>query len=211
MSAVTQKTFEDIYALVREHKKQEGAEPSPNVYPTLLRECLARIFRLTKAYDTTWDNDTDGDLSLSGNEAALPHDCLIVVRVEWDGSENPLEIVDEAYLDYNQPGWRDATGEPGRCAITGRRLFLDSKPSGDLTGKLVLRGFGVPPDNLALSYLPFDLQLSPHKYILWKLPYDPEKAIERARYERFGREWAEDEPLILDAVKDRIPTAFTYP
>jgi hypothetical protein len=209
MSVVAQVTTADILRFVSEVYKKYGPEPNVSHYLDLLRECLGRVFRATRAFDTSWSNASGGDLTLDGNEVALPIACQEVTRVEWDGSDNPLEITDEATLDAEEPGWRDATGEPSRCAITGRRLFLNSTPS-DATGKLVMRGFGVPADNVALTYLPADLQMAPTKFMLREL-FDPAKENEMGPYEKYGREWAEVEPRILEALRARARRPFTYP
>lgn len=211
MSSVEQVTVEALIQFVNAIKRKEGALPPPSVYMVLLDECLADIFRETKAFDTNWTNATDGDLDLdSSNVTNLPIACLSVRRVEWDGSDNPLERQSLEEMDYQNPGWRDQMGTTPTAFIpTGRRLFLNITPS-DATGKLVVRGPGVPPRNDALAYLPIDVQLAPAKYILKQLPWDPEKPLEVARYQQYTAEWVVERGRVLAALRDRSLEEFEF-
>lgn len=219
-SAVEQIDDAAISAFVGDILRQEDATPTQGLVMRLLDQCLGEIFRETKAFDTSWTNPASpgsGDLNLDGTNATdLPIDCQIIESVEWDGSDNPLDRKSLAELDYLDPGWRDNTGEtPGRYAVTGRRLFLDITPS-DATGKLVIRGYGVPPRNVALTYFPADIQLAPATYILMEWPWDPAIPRERARHEQYTDKWwgtrqrPGDRGRMIAALRDRNMEPFTF-
>lgn len=183
--------FEDILNFIEEERTAEGVPPGKQAnrdhYRALFMECIRGVARETEFYDTSWSNASGGDLTLTTSTCALPDDCLRPYRVEWDGTDNPLEIVDEAVLDYEESGWRDATGEPTRCCFTGRQLFLNSAPTGTTTGKLVVRGFGVPADEADfVDYCPEDMHYFPCRYVLMHLPVDPknEVAVQRRGWNR---------------------------
>jgi hypothetical protein len=217
MTAVEQLTVTALLDFVGAVKKQDGPEPNQSVYLVLLDQCLAEVWREAKAFDTYWDNTAGGDLDLdSSNVTNLPADCLIIDRVEWDGSDNALLRSTVAERDYDDPGWRDQTGEtPGFYMVEGRRLFLDVTPSSP-TGKLVVRGYGVPPRKDALAYLPVDIQLAPASFILWKLPWDPESPREVARHEQYQvawlgtREQPGDKGKMVAALRDRTMEEFDF-
>jgi len=203
-------TLADILGFVETALKAEGAEGDPGHARLLLRQCIAEAYRDTEGYDASWDNSASGALTLSGNACDLPHDCLRVTRVEWDGSDNPLDIVSEEYLDYKVPGWRGETGDPGRCVVTGRRIILESSPTGATTGKLVVRGYGCPDEGDVLALLPDDVQLSLAKYVLAHWPVNAERPASLFRYERYTKEWQAERDRFFAAIRDRSMRPFQF-
>ncbi len=207
----TQLTWEDIAKFVEEVHAKEGAERVDRAhYRALFRRCVGEIFRRTEAYDTAWSNGAGGSLMLVGNECALPIDCVRVVRVEWDGDDNPLEMKSEAQLDAEEAGWRSATGTPSACCVTGRRLLLNAAPSGDTTGKLAVRGAAIPDEEEALQHLPVDLQWAPADYLLAKLPVDPSNARSVARQQWHEVQWREQRERLLTGVRSRAMRRYGY-
>lgn len=190
-SPAAQVTWEDIFTLVQEARDAAGASRlNISSYRVHAWQRLAEVFRATKAYETSWDNASGGDLTLTTYIAPLPVDCLLVTRVEWDGSDTPLEIVSEEDLDYDEPGWRDETGgDPTKCVITGRRLLLNTTPDSPVTGKLVVRGYGVPSDSDILSYLPVDGPRHLATGILSLCPWRTDNQGEIALKQQATQEW----------------------
>jgi hypothetical protein len=207
----TQLTWEDIAKFVEEVHAKEGAERVDQThYRALFRRCIGEIFRRTEAYDTSWSNASGGQLALVGNECALPIDCVRVVRAEWDGDDRPLEMKGEAQLDAEESGWRSAAGTPSACCVTGRRLLLNAAPTGNATGKLVVRGVGIPAEDEALQYLPVDLQWAPADYVLGKLPVDPGNARSVARQQWHEAQWREQRERLLAGVRSRAMREYGY-
>lgn len=191
--------------------KPEGADGDSSLVSTLLRQGIAEMFRESKAYDASWDNDTDGDLTLTGNACPLPSDCLTVERVEWDGSDTPLEIKSVAWLDEHYEGWRDEEGDPAYCAVTGRQVLLSSSPTGTTTGKLVIRGYGAPDEADALEMLPDDLLMAPAWYVLAEWPVDAANANAMFRFNRYTAKWEAKKSEIVAAVAARSMRPYEYP
>jgi hypothetical protein len=207
----TSLTDQDIYGFVEEVLKLEGADTNPKLARALFRQCVAEVYRDTEAHYGAWDNDTGGDLTVTGNSCPLPSNCFRPTRVEWDGSDSPLEIVDSiGVLDLEEPGWRDETGTPSRCAITGDAILFNCQPSGTLTGLLVVRGWGAPDEGTVVSLLPDDMQLVPAIYILSKWPVKVSSDDSKYRYERYSAEWQEAQPKFFAAIRDRSMKPFSF-
>jgi len=170
-------TWANIAQFVSEVHKKEGGSPNPSFYRTLGNKALDIISqRMGGLADYEWTNAADGALTISGNSASLPENCLRVDSVEWDGIQ--LERRTAAELDVEMEGWRDDTGDtPSFFVTTGRSIVFDVAPQGSVVGKLVMHGtaslpsFSDEEDAVnPLSYLPAVLQLAPAYYILSRLP-----------------------------------------
>lgn len=186
----------DIATFVEDVLRDEGTEPNRRLIVRLGRQALGIISDRIGPVLTSWSNGVGGALTLAGNSAPLPTDCLRVDRVEWDGSDNPLTRMSVAQLDYEQPGWREDTGEPGSYTIEGGALLLDTTPTESVTGKLVVRGAGSLPmfsdeatDPNPLAYLTQPHQLAPAHFILGSLRADPKQADQMARKAEHWGHW----------------------
>lgn len=140
----TQRVWADIYSHVLETVLREAIVPTEAYCLTLANRFLAEVCR-DSPLPMTWSNDTGGELTISGVEVALPGDVLRVRRVEWDGSDNDIDKLDSLEeMDYEYPGWRDATGDPEAYVPVGQTLYLSAAP-GTSAGKLYIRGSGYIP------------------------------------------------------------------
>jgi len=108
---------------------------------------------------------------------------------------------------------------PGACVVEGTRILLDSAPQGDVTGKLVVRGFGIPAPDAALALLPEDLQMAPAYFMLYRLPWNPKDEGHVAVYKQYRELWqgtpgVKDVPgmerQLIDAFRSRRDRPFHY-
>lgn len=208
---LAQLTWElNLRPFIQEVDVRSGGVPNLSHYLELYHQVLRELFRETQAWHTSWSNASGGAVTLSGNSAALPYNLLELTRVEWDGTDEPLAYASKEWLDLNDAGWRDATGEPVYYTLEGNSLVLDSTPS-NATGKLVIRGFGCPDYEDALTYFPIDCQLLPAHGVLAELAYDPEKPVSQARFSYYQEKWTKDSrPRLIAALMARTMEKFSY-
>lgn len=191
MTLETNKKWSDIADDVAEGLQREHARPNPRQLRRYATEFVHMICERTHCYKKSWTNTpSTGEITLSGYTCALPNDLIRLERVEYDGSDEPLEYKTLAQLDEECAGWRDQTGDPSFYTIDGQNVLLDSTPSG-ADSKLTLRGSAyLPPikdtDTTAttsLQYLPFGLQNTVSDYVLANWPADLYNPIEASRQE----------------------------
>jgi hypothetical protein len=166
--------LKDVLDYVNEYLQAEGAKYNRALVLLLANQALRTISSETKFYESSWVSGTT--LTLTGNTAAVPTDCIAITAVEYDGNDNPLTKYTTEDLDRNKPGWRDDTGEPTGYALTPTSIILTSAPTSP-GAKLVVRGiakladFSDAPDAVnPLSFIPAEFQLLPAYYVLGMLP-----------------------------------------
>lgn len=187
---------------------RDKANPPLDLYNDLLNEAIGIISDLIGPVETSWDNDTGGDLTLSGYTFALPRDCVEPQSVEWDTV--PLTRMSRAQLDEYDEQWREASGTPAYWFADGINGYLDCTPTGTVTGMLVLRGIGNIPEFPAndaespnpLSYFPggFLYQYLPADFVISSLPLIP---VEPASDKPEAIRWAEMQTKIRMDTRDR--------
>ena len=211
MSSLSQLTDAKLMSFVETALKLEGTDSDAVFARALLRQAIAEAYRATKGYDSSWDNNAvDGVLTITGNSCPLPSDCLVVTRVEWDSNAITLENVSEEFLNTYQNTWRANTGEPDMCVETGWRIVLNRTPVVSPTGKLVIRGYGVPAEEDLLSALPADVQLVPAYYILSEWPFKAENKTAEIRAAKYTTKWIEGKPRMMQAIRERMLKPFEY-
>jgi hypothetical protein len=217
------RTWSGVIAIVQEEHQREGARPNAVLYLTLGDECLSEVALLTGLPRRVWTNAASvdgGTLTVSGNAVALPAECRKVTRVEWDGDDKPLRFRSEETLDFESPGWRSATGEPTAYTIVGGELFLDTNPTGTLTGKLVVRGQGSfdplsedSSDPNPLADLPVDYGMMLAHYILAFLPVADDESmrpISERRQAKHEALWLRARSGLVAVANQRSRLAFKY-
>ena len=183
---MTEQTVATLLQFVSDVHTREGARENTRLYRTLITQFLARVYRASRGYPVTWTNAAGGELTITGLTVPLPDDCEVVERVEWDGSDSPLEIKSIEWLDKNLPGWRDETGDPSYCAVKGKTLYLSSQPEGTVTGKLVMYGREMPAtDDIAIAHLPLGEQWAPAYDVLARLYADPKDPSQVQRLQQY--------------------------
>ena len=189
----------DIYTFVGNYLKledQANAVPDPNFCLLLGNQGVKELSDEIGGVYQSWDNAAEGDLDLTDATTPLPGGFQIEETVLWDGAELSLRTIE--HLDENHSGWRTATGTPYHYAKVGNALILSAIPSGTVTGKLVIWGWGDMVDFPALDEqdplnpladLPYRFQLLPAYYILKEWPVSGENNIETIRAARFEAMW----------------------
>ena len=210
-------TWIDLAAYINEIASKEGAKPNAPFLRLLANQALRIVSRRALVYEMVWDNSVGGALTLNDAAVALPDDCYAINRVEWGGDDGELPYRSIPWLDQHEPGWRTAAGEPSYHTRTGRYLLLDAIPSGNVTGKLVIRGRGPLPNfsdapgaENPLEWLPSDYQLLPAEYVLKELPVDPANPVSLARRADADRRWQEGLTGLVAAVATREDEAFRF-
>jgi len=228
----TQLTLKDLLQFIQAIDVRLGAKPEVNLYRQLLDEAVGVISERLGQFETSWDNDTGGELTLTSATCTLPIDCILPESIEWDGDDNRLTKTTTDWLDYNRQGWRSATGDPTHWACNGRQILLSSIPSGTTTGKLVVRGRGTLPEFAAdgstnpLTYLPRRFERCPAYYVLAELPVvhveaigDSSEAVRwageqtRKRYEiraEYRKKWEAELEALLGQIHRNRGIRFGY-
>ena len=177
----TQRTWRHISIYCGEFDTREGAEPNHELYRILGDQALAELAERLDLRETTWTSTAEGGLTLTSGVCPLPIDLVKLKRVEWDGSDNPLDRTTIEWLDEHEPGWREQSGDPDKYAVEGNSIRVNST-STDTSGKLVVRGTTYLPEfsdvdgTNPLTYLPWGHQLLPvAEYIVGHLPVMPAK------------------------------------
>lgn len=159
-------------------------------------------------------------LALVDNHFPYPSDCYGITRVEYSGSDNPMEDVTQEYLDRYENGWRTTAGDPDKFCRIGSEVWLNSIPAAPTVGKLVVRGYGTPTDDdQALRHIPEDLQLGPAYFMLAHMPFNATKAEQVALKQQYELEWY-GQPgnpgrvgyrrRLIDAARQRTGKPFRY-
>jgi hypothetical protein len=182
-------------------------------YKILGNQCLNELSDLIGGIPRTWAGPTE--LTISSGVVALPTDCILIKRVEWGSSDNPLERLTIEQLDEDDPGWRDVTGTPDCYVHDGNSLILVPKPTGVADGLLTVRGTGIlgnfddsvvnPLLNLMQPY-----QLLPAYYILKELPVSRENPVEVYRQAKHEDLYEKGKLGLIDAKNRRDLKRFTY-
>jgi hypothetical protein len=211
--ANTQQTWTNISDYVSRYWQRDAGTPDRAFYRTLAQEALAELAE-GRVYETSWSNAALGGLTLTDATTPLPIDLIDITAVEWDGCDAPLYYQSEAWLDENEPGWREATGEPQYYTTNQHELILDAIPS-NATGKLVVRGRSYLPAfsdtggaTNPLTIIPFGRQLAIAYYILANLP--PEDDKQMMLNERFAVKWEKAKAQILAVGMARMYEPFRY-
>lgn len=135
----------ELLEFVEAFHTAEGAGSNRSLYLLLINQGRRELVRAAGGVATTWENDTGGALTVSGNECAMPKEMISIESVWWDGIKltfKPIEWID-AYLG----DWRnERSGTPEYWTQDGRRILFDSQPSGSVTGLLVVHGRGLGED-----------------------------------------------------------------
>jgi len=211
----TQYTWSNIIEFVSDVLEKEGARPNASTVRMLGNKALGIMADRTDMLSgTIWTNSTTV-FPITTNRASLPIDCLGVDSVEWDGVL--LERTTFDWLDENIDGWRTATGTPTYFVATGDALVFDTNPTVTTAGLLVVRGRALPADfsdsvgaTNPLAYFPSHFQIAPAYYILAELPFDPEKPIERMRWEKYSAMWSNELQALSGAMNTRRYERFSY-
>jgi len=189
---MTEQTVATLLQFVADIHTREGATQNTRLYRTLITQFLARVYRASRGYPVVYTNGVGGDLTITGLAVPLPNGCEVVERVEWDGSDNPLDLKSIEWLDVNYVGWRDETGDPSFYAVEGKTLYLNSQPQGAVTGKLVVRAREMPEtDDIGIAYLPLGEQYAPAYDVLARLradPKDPDQMLRKQEYATLAKE-----------------------
>ncbi len=209
------KTWQDIADFVEVVMSREGWSPPVSFYKTLGNQCLHIISVDTKLYKTSWINTAGGPITLVGNTVEWPSDMLAVDSVWYNGAE--LSPKQEGEMDYEDTGWRTATGtEPTYYIKSGVDIKLDISPTGS-TGLLTVYGRGLLPDfsdsvgaQNPLEYIPQPNQLAPAYYILANIPIDVKDENQVYRVKKYEAMWAAEHAALVNAFNTRKYEAFMY-
>lgn len=171
-------TKADIVSFVTEFASSENAKPNRRIYEMLVSQALKDISEQTLLYKQTWTNADGGALTITGNEVNLGIDCIKIDRVEWEGSDKPLVRKSAAEMDNDYPGWRTGNGRPIFYVVADTRtILLSPAPTGDVTGKLTIRGSGYLPELVEdegaqnpLVFVPAGSQIMVAYYVIAHLP-----------------------------------------
>lgn len=207
----------DLADYVVEVHRHEGAQPNIKFYKTLGNQCLRIISERTELLlETSWDNESGGEVTISGGTVNLPIDCQQITGVWWENDK--LDRRQAIELDDEDEDWRDLTATaPLYYVENGRSITLDIQPTGTVTGKLVIRGLGMLPsfpeadgDPNPLSYLPIRFQIIPAYYILANLPTDETNQTQVTRRNAYQAMWERDLDGLVSQIGRRKYAEFVY-
>jgi hypothetical protein len=138
-------TVKELLAYVGEYRRALGSRENHSLDLTLLNQGRRERARAMGGIYSTWDNDTGGSLTVSGNSCAMPKEMLEVESVWWDGDQ--LRFRATIQMDRSLGDWRnDSSSSPMFYSTEGRRIFFDVTSSGSDVGLLVVHGWGLGAD-----------------------------------------------------------------
>ena len=206
-----------VITIVEAFAAAEGVPKNDALYRALANQGIGKISTRVGHFETHWDNDTGGTLTLTTRYVTFPSDLIDVTSAYWDGS-----LLDEApsaqWLDTYDSIWRTTDGGPTMFLRTGPGMTLNRAPTGSTTGYLVVYGTGcIPLFAEGTEATPFDYIPDPHglllaDYIIANMPVDfrdkSEAQIAAMRVLRTEAKQRWDEGLdlcVADIMKRKLP------